>query len=240
MGFPIVAGDRVHVVGDSITQFGWATAAGSFFAQVNATWATPALAPIYASSSGGKVVASGGAVVIANSQPQGKAITATTSGVSGNKVADIQSAVASRIVAFNPTKLIIEVGINDFLASTDPTAFGISYDSIVTQTLSALPSCQIMCLSLLTFNEQWAAGPAWPGVAIDSAYDPAIQTVCTNRGCTYVDLRTPLLAYEVAHNTPGPPGVATGIVTSDGIHPIVTSGQVLMGTWVFANVTVTP
>jgi lysophospholipase L1-like esterase len=239
MGFPIVAGDRVHVVGDSITFFGWATATGSFFDQIAATWANPSPAPIYSNSSGGKVVTGGGTVVVANSQPTRRGITPTTSGIVGNKASDIAGAVASRIVAFNPTKLIIEVGINDFLASTDPTAFGISYDSIVTQTLSALPSCQIMCLSLLSYNEQWAAGPAWPGDAVPT-YDNAIQTVCTNRGCTYVDLRTPLLAYEAAHNTPGPPGAGLGIVTSDGIHPIVTSGQVLMGTWVFANVTVTP
>lgn len=239
MSFTIVAGDRLHVVGNSITFFGFASATGSLFDQINATWPNPAMSqnPGRSTGSSGVVVSGANGAVVAT-QPTRKQTTDTTSGVPGNKAADIAAAVASRIVAFNPSKLIIEVGINDQQASTNPAAFAASYDSIVTQTQSALPSCQIMCLSLLSFNEQWVAGPAWPADSVVT-YNNAIQTVCTNRGCTYVDLRAPLLAYEVINNSP-PPGAGSGIETSDGIHPIIPGGQVNMGTWVFANLTVTP
>lgn len=242
MGFPIIAGDRVHFVGDSITNFGWFNPTGGFVDQVNATWASPAPTPIPASASGGHIVVTGGVAIAGNTQPTRRAITVTSSGVVGNKAADIAGDVASRIVAFNPTKVILEVVINDVIQGTAPTAFAASYDSIITQTLSSLPSVKFLCLSALCYGEQWQAGPAWGPNTGDSqiiTLDNAIQTICTNRGMFYADTRAAQVIYESINNTPAP-GAVDGFVTADAVHPINPSGQVLMGTWVFPAVTVTP
>lgn len=239
---PIVAGDRVHFCGDSITAFGWFGPTGGLVDQINATWPTPAMATIPGHCTGTVATCTGTTGKAQLDQPGKKAITVTSSGVVGNKAADIAAAVASRIVAFNPTKVVLEVVINDAIGGTDPTAFQASYDSIIAQTLAALPSVKFLCVSALCYGEQWLPGPAWGANSSDSnilALDAAIQAVVAKYSMSYVDLRAPLLVYEAANNTPQP-GAVFGVVTADNTHPIITSGQVLMSTWAFAGVAVAP
>lgn len=239
---PIVAGDRVHFCGDSITAFGWFSQTGSFVDQINATWANPAAAPIPAASTGTAAKSTGTTSVVQSAQPTRKSISVTSSGVVGNKAADIAAAVASRIVAFNPTKVVLDVVINDAIGGTDPTAFQASYDSIIAQTIASLPSVKFLCVSALCYGEQWLPGPAWGANSSDGlivSLDTAIQAVVTKYSMSYVDLRAPLLAYEAVNNTPQP-GAVFGVVTADNTHPIIPAGQVLMGTWAFAGVSVTP
>lgn len=241
-GLPIVAGDRVHFPGDSITAFGWFSQAGSLVDQVNATWATPPMARIAARATGGRAVATGGMAVGQLVQPTQRAISVTSSGVVGNKASDIAADVTNRIIVFNPTVVILDVVINDAIQGTNATAFQASIDSIVSQTQTALPGVKIMLVSALCYGEQYLAGPAWGANSSDGfilADDAALQAVAVKYNQYYADIRTPLLAYEAVHNTPQP-GAVFGIVTGDNTHPISPTGQVLMGTWAFAGVSVAP
>jgi lysophospholipase L1-like esterase len=242
MTMPVVAGDSCHFVGDSITFYEWF--APSFVPLINATWPTPAVAPNPGINAGRNSSTTGASGVVNNSQPTKKQIIVTFSGVGGNTAADIAADVPSRILAYNPTKVILEVGINDAITGVNPATFAANYLSIITQTRAAIPGIPFLCIGCLCYGEQWLAGPAW-GANIDDAailsIDNEIISVCGSiPDATYVDLRNPLIAYEGANNLPGPPGAVSGIITFDGIHPIITAGQVTMGEWAFPYVSVAP
>jgi hypothetical protein len=87
----------------------------------------------------------------------------------------------------------------------------------------------------MAINELWAANPTrFSGNAFDSGalsidnYNAQIQASALAHSSLYVDIRTPAALAESTLNAPAP-GVATGILTGDGIHPLAI-GQQLMST----------
>lgn len=168
-------------------------------------------------------------------------VTAINSGVGGNQVADIDAAIAARITDYNPDVVIIDVGINDCrgvpIGPTPLATFRASYDHIITTVQATLPTVQIACVSLLLLFEKWASSPApthFSGNPLDSGagsidvYNGEIQASARVHGCVYIDVRAPAAIAEASQNTPEP-GVASGVLTGDGLHPLA-AGQLVMST----------
>jgi lysophospholipase L1-like esterase len=230
----------VHFVGDSITASGWYSETGGFVDQINAQIAAFPSRRYYSRVSGSGVGNGGGTSSAIVMPVAASPIVVTASGVSGNTVADIATNVAARITNYNADINVILVGINDAILGTPYATFEASYTSMLSQVVAALPTRQIACCSVLCYGEQWQAGPDPWGPNLNDVQCANIDAkiaLCTAAvGATYIDFRTTLGVWETQNN-PGPPGAASGVFTSDGVHPLA-SGEVLMGTWSMAYATV--
>lgn len=157
--------------------------------------------------------------------------TFINSGHAGDGTRTIADNVNTRILAFNLDILFLEIGINQWRRE--------DYAAILGPVRGRFPKAQIACLSILWHNELWSHGPpvVFNNGATDSTLYPSnvdIRELCIQYGCVWMDMRAQGALYEQAHNTPEP-GVATGILTSDGIHPNSNPGQLQMGGWAMAQ-----
>lgn len=240
-----LATDRLHIVGDSITAFKFHDAPGGLRDLIQR--ANPAAVPAIAGRSGiGAIVGRSG--VGATSGRTGtwasnSSLALTASGGAGNRIADINGAIAGRITAFNPTKLIIECAVNDATLGTVPATFLSTYQSVITAALAAnVGLTQIGMMTAMCSGELWAAGGSpWGANANDTAIaniNAQLDTLVTNNPgvCFKLDVRTPLGLWLQTH-APGPPGAASGVTTSDGTHPNGL-GNVLLGQWCMQAITV--
>jgi hypothetical protein len=115
------------------------------------------------------------------------------------------------------------------------TSFRASYDHILAQTKATLPNVKIVCMGLPLLFELWSTSPPNPhfaGNAYDTGagsidmYNLQIQGSAIAHGATYVDTRGPAAIAESIQNAPAP-GVASGVLTGDGIHPLAAGQTVL-------------
>lgn len=217
---------------------------------VNAALATPR--PSRGASNAGRAAASAGRAGVGESSV-GAAIVEINTGVNGTAIGDLVANFTTRVTAQNPDLVIPFVGLVNvgpplvrgttgaFVAgspSGDVSALG--------ALLAGLPAAlgkpvSVIWPSIFCNAAQWGAGPAWANDPANDAsivtIDGLIQAECTARGFTYVDQRTPLLAYLAAHNTPAPG--APDYLTYDAIH-LRPFAQDLMGGYVYAQTTVVP
>jgi len=229
LAITVVGGMRFVFVGDSITNAGWFDAAQSTQGGTNLLMQqiAPRNTSLAVNGSPQNLRPSAGA-------SSARGVLAIKSGVNGNKISDIEANIAGRITNYFPDVVVLEAGINDAAAVPDPTptpTFRASYDNVLATVIATLPSVQIVCLSCLCDGELWNASPSphFAGNAFDAfieTIDGQIQASALAHGAYYVDVRTALALSESTLNTPAP-GVASGILTLDGIHPNAT-GQRLM------------
>jgi lysophospholipase L1-like esterase len=226
MSATVHTGDLVLSTGDSTIARMMFEATGGLYDQLNkSTTKIAARATGAVSSATGAV----GSV---------RGFTTVNTGINGNKVSDIAGHVAARITNYNPNVVIIEVGVNDVPAST--ADFNTQYDSMLSQVRSTLPSAQIVCLSILCYGEIWAAGPVWNNGPTDTnflePFNADIQALCVTYSATYIDVRAALLAIEPTIN----PTKANNAFTSDGVHEVIQSSQITLGSWARPSFTVIP
>jgi hypothetical protein len=141
--------------------------------------------------------------------------------------------------------ILLLIGINDVITGVAPATSTANYTSILTQIRAWSSTVQIACMSLLVYGEHWRSAPLRWGVntpdldANIDAFNTMIQGLCVTYNCTYVDARTPLLTWESTNNTPEP-GLHDGPFAGGGPHPLVPSGQILVGNWSIGSFAVTP
>ncbi len=242
MAVTVRPGNKVVFVGDSITLAAWYAVTGGLVDQINAQIPT-VVAPRYATLAGGARAATlAPAAVAATVAPVSiqSPIRVVNSGVSGDETANIDAAVAARITDYNPDVIVLLVGVNDVNLLESTAFITTHYGSILSQIRAWSPTVPIACLSILFIGELWGAGPVWAN-AKDTALNDAntaIQGLCATYNATYIDARARALTYETVNNAPAP-GAASGILTSDGIHPNAT-GKLQLGDWTIGSFTVTP
>lgn len=147
-------------------------------------------------------------------------------GVSGNKAADLDARVVTDVVnlAPKPTIVLVAGGTNDAQVTAGP-AFTASYSSVLTKLIAGgiLPA-NIGCVSVMFVGSE--ANPGLIDPQID-ATNVRIQACCAAVGGTYIDVRTPALAYEVVNN---PGNLTSGVLTTDGTHLTATGMLFLSNT----------
>lgn len=207
----VSATDKIVFCGDSITFFGW-------------WWYLIGLSSL--ATDVGNVPGRGG-YYRTSGPPAG--MSWVNSGVSGDKAADIDAAVASRITAYAAQCLILQIGVNDVRFSTTDPNFSTSYNSIVDKSIAAQPTLKILGVSIFLNGEDI------PNASdTDIANKNAIVAATMARvGGTYADVRTPLVTWEGVNN---PGHAATGFLTNDGFHPNATGNSLVSG-WTYPYVT---
>lgn len=261
MAINVTTGSKVVVVGDSITFQGWFSDTESLVGGTGLL--VNQLSSAIVGVRAGVVAAGASSATVTNSSLRATAakvsgggqINAINSGVSQNKIADIEGAIAARITNYSPTVVIIEIGVNDCRglnagAPTPLVTFRASYDNILTTVKATIPTVSIICVGILLVQEHWTASggihfttnPYDTGSTIPSIeqYNTEIQASAVAHGCTYVDIRAAAAIAESVQNSPAP-GAIDGILTqvSDGIHPSA-AGQLVMSTAVAAALQFTP
>jgi hypothetical protein len=240
-------GKLLLFTGDSITAAGWPEVAGGFVDQINAQIPT-VVAPRYSvpTTNSGTILRPGSTSSTVRAVSHQSTIRTVNTGIAGNQTSDIAAAVPTRITNYNPDIIVILIGINDCINSISLGTSTTNYTSILTQIRAWSSTVQIACLSLLCYGEHWASGPlSWGPNApalLDgpiAAFNSMVQGLCVTYNCTYVDARTPLLTWESQNNTPEP-GLQNGPFAGGGPHPLVPSGQILLGGWVLPSFTVIP
>jgi lysophospholipase L1-like esterase len=247
----IDGGEHIVFCGDSRTNLGWFNDALTAIAATFAAHATTKQRFSVNTGAPGKIRpgAAPGQVQAVTNQ---KGVTFVNSGVSGNVTADIAAAVPARITNLNPTMLVLWVGINDLINANSLAAFTASYQSILTQTLAAIPTCKIVTLGMWLRLEQWILSggvpvgdnpldppPSNPTYTPSLAqYDAAIQAATVAVGGVFVQPRPDTITYWSVHNTPAP-GAISGILSVDGLHQNAT-GAALLSDHFLAAVPVQP
>jgi lysophospholipase L1-like esterase len=244
MPIPVAPDNVVVCCGDSITDQGVFKPA---IDQINL-----ALTPRQTAGSvaqGGVAVAVGGGAVCATVAQ--RPIRAVISGTPGDTAEQIALSVGPRITDHNPNVVILFVGVNDALVATPLATFNAAMDTILAGIAAYNPATPTLIVSIFTAGEQWLAGPVWDN-ALDPppsnpGYTPSIAQLNTEQQtaiadstlthCQFLDLRGPTLAYEAANNLPAP-GAHDGILTSDGVHPLIPKGQNFISSLVVATMAI--
>lgn len=244
MAIPIHSGDHLHVVGNSLTTQGWYNPTGGLVDLINAQVPATTTRTFYAAAQPGSVAAvvrSGSATVGPVTVPK-VFVQVTASGIPGTTSDEILADMNGRIFSFNPDVLIIEIGTNEHpgVNGWSVAKSQANLESIITQTRTWKPGIPIGILGLLTYSEQWAAGPVWSPIDTDTDSMVAMQQAVAGEfsGVTFMGIRSQALTYESTHNTPAP-GATSGILTTDGRHPN-TTGQVQIGNWTIGSFQVLP
>lgn len=237
MAIKVPKNAHVHVVGDSLTAFGWYVPLEALASQASTVLPTP---PVAATAGVGAVAATSGvgavpAVSGANQAGPFASVTWTADGVPGIGIDGVAAAVNSMIVAFNPDALIIELGRN---STGSPTAESDAV-SLISQVLAWKSTLPILWVGAIWAGENWSSPPpAWNNPSTDAAMDgvnAAIQTAIASFGLPdqiqYCPARQLVLPHEIASN---PGNAALGILTSDGTHPNA-AGQPIMSSVVLPS-----
>lgn len=175
---------------------------------------------------------------VASTQPT---ITRVVDSVGGSGVGDLAANFATRISGHSPDVIWISCGVNDVPADDVPT-FTSNVDSLFSQIRAWSATVPVLWCSILTRDgELWTTSggiPVWnngPSDAVCDSLNSVIASACAANDATYVDVRGPALAYEVANN---PIPLDHGLLVDFGlIHPTAAGSQFIANN-VMANVTV--
>lgn len=157
-------------------------------------------------------------------------ITVINAGVGGNTYQDLLNRVQTDVIAHSPDVVIVECGLNDLEQQVPIDVFVNNIGKLIDQLRAGLPNVKLMFLSMMCFGEVFPD----PNNTVVQQYVDAQRFVCVGRNVPFVDERTPQQAYEAIHNIP-PPGVNSGLLTSDGGHPNSTAGTPLWSATAFAK-----
>lgn len=155
-------------------------------------------------------------------------VTWIQSGGVGNTAADIDASVAARLTVYAAQFAFGEWGINDILLATSDVSFAASNNSAWDKALLAQPTLKVACCSIFCDQENI---PNSTEANID-AKNAIMAATMARVGGTFVDVRTPLLAWELINNPAHDP---SGHLTVDGIHPN-TLGNFLWSQWAYPYV----
>jgi GDSL-like Lipase/Acylhydrolase family len=141
------------------------------------------------------------------------------SGVSGDDCTNVVGNVGPRVNAFQPDLLIMWVGVNCVQHSVSDATCLANHASIIAQAKAFNPQLQVIAMSPLCIGENWPRGANANDTALD-AKAAIVQSTVQAAGGTYVDLRTPMFAYE-AINNPGHLTILGPLTNNDAsaIHP---------------------
>lgn len=163
-------------------------------------------------------------------------LSTVNTGVGSTGIAAIASAIPTRITNFNPTHVVVEIGINDItvLGTTLPTYLADMSTIVAACVAAGIPAANIWWLEIGLYGEAWNNSGPGGTPAFDNFYDPTINswnasiaTQCASLGINFVPLRAALLASAVVNNPTGllTNGVLTLSTGGPNPHPNTTLGQ---------------
>lgn len=170
----------------------------------------------------------------------GKANPTYHNAATAGKTSTETLASVGSVIALAPDHIFLLSSINDRSnhggAPIPPATTAANYTAYFAAIAKGAPNCMIHVVSNL-----WDAGENWPdGANVNDAttvlMNTAIQgAVAACSFARYLDIRTPIYGIDEPANNPT--HLTSGALTSDGTHPIVTSGQAFLSSRVFSFLT---
>lgn len=77
------------------------------------------------------------------------------SGINGNRTEDILNNLENRVYRYNPSKVILLIGINDFLYEDHDNEITKNIEKISLEIKNNLPNCKIYIESIYPINDTW-------------------------------------------------------------------------------------
>lgn len=160
------------------------------------------------------------------------ACTFVNRGQAGQTLPEIQARFATNVSTDNPQACFVQGMTNDLIWLVVNDSTGSNYPDVVRTALQNIVATWTgsgRAANKLAFVGIFCRGEEFPSIldAQVRQYNTIMNRVAFDSGCAYVDVRTPLIAYEQANNTP-PPGASTFTQTVDGVHPTTAPNGVTM------------
>ena len=117
------------------------------------------------------------------------------SGITGNRTWDLKNDMYTRVYRYNPSKVILLVGINNFLyedSSVDSVVSDI--EEMTNEIHENLPNCEIYIQSVYPVNDDWRLYYRSEVPTIDILKEKILEsnkklkTLCKNNNYIYVDI----------------------------------------------------
>lgn len=139
------------------------------------------------------------------------------SGVSGNRVENILDNLYDRVYRYNPSDVIILVGVNNFLYENSSSDYVTkSIKKIVSEIHKKLPNCNIYIQSIYPTNDKWKKehNDSVPDESILKEkilkINKNIKKYCKENKITYINVHDSLVNKD---------GYLDNKYTNDGLHP---------------------
>ena len=234
---------RTHYVGDSITVQQWFAEPGGMADQMTAA---AKLVPnvggtaVGATFTGPKGTSTGPAGIVSIAPLTAPNMPVTSMGGNSFTIFLVNQNYATFITPFLPIEqMILACVVNDVVSNTPQATHLAQYGAFLDRVKVDSPNVLILCVGSFCNGEQWLTGPnRYSSGLTNNVWDQNVIACCAARpGWTeYADEANATLAYQVANNTPSP-GVNSGILTVDGVHPNAPTGRVLMATSPMSHLT---
>ncbi len=169
----------------------------------------------------------------------------------------INEAQYAQFVSAPADLFIVQWAINDIVliaqGTSTPSDHLIAYGTMLDRLHRDYPSAQVLCMGCLFISEQWSSSggnhytgsgasynfPSLNPFNNNNQVDTNIRTcVAARPGWTeYCDLITTMLAYDVANSTEPGPTNGIGLLSMNGLHPLLL-GQQKMGQVVLSHLNI--
>lgn len=119
------------------------------------------------------------------------------SGISGNTTKDILENLETRVYKYNPSKLILLIGINDITHYKDIDYIENNIKKIVKKIKTKFPNCEIYIESVYPINEEWKKRYSGPDldIVVKSIVklNQKIKSYCESNDYKYIDVYSSLV-----------------------------------------------
>ncbi len=144
-----------------------------------------------------------------------KDLPVVNSGKNGNRVHDILDDMNNRVYRYNPSKVILLIGINDLLYDNNDDVYK-DIEKLTKEINQKLPTCKIYIQSIYPINNKWK-NEYYPSVPDANEMREKIENVnnkikeiCKKNNYIYIDLYSHLLNEDK---------VLDEKFSDDGLHP---------------------
>lgn len=139
------------------------------------------------------------------------------SGIGGNKVYDLYLRMEDDVLAQNPDRVVIWVGVNDvwhkktFGTGTDLDKFERFYVALIQKMQSR--RIKVVCATPAVIGEKTDCTNELDGDL--NRYAVSIRKLAQKYNCPLADFRQEFMRYNLEHNTEN---LSAGVLTTDGVH----------------------
>lgn len=129
------------------------------------------------------------------------------SGINGNLTEDILDDLENRVYKYNPSKVILLVGINDLLYANHDDEISKNIGKIASNIHKKLPNCEIFIQSIYPMNKDWYVYASKEEI---KRVNNEIKKICKKNKFKYLDVYSVLIDDNYQFDKK---------YTDDGLHP---------------------
>ena len=136
-----------------------------------------------------------------------KKLPTVNSGIMGHVTKDILNDLEDRVYKYNPSKVILLIGINDLLYENHDDQISKDIDEITGKIHKELPDCEIYIQSIYPMNNDWYVYASKEEI---TKVNNEIKKICKENNFKYLDVYSVLIDDNYQFDKK---------YTNDGLHP---------------------